>query len=450
MLVQDIIERIKSLVTYFAFSSWGYKGSFTLGLLDPLTAIIISFAFMILLLYKRVNLGIVLNVTALLVALLALDWVQIPAVIYTTTDPHTFDGVLAISVVIATFSIMLLSQLYKETGMINELSESMGKIVDNPKAVLSVLPAVIGFLPVSGGALMSAPIVDIEAEKLKLTQDRKAYVNLWFRHTIFPVYPISQPLVVTAAMTGVAMPLIIMRQIPVVVVMVVIGWIIGFWKVSKWKSENKPLTENSKMSYSKAFVKAFSPILAAITCAIVLDMFGAGFRLSQQGFDVLIATLAGVLALLVVSRTNFSVFAKPFRSWGIYGITLAAYGAFLLRETMDAAGIRNIFAPLISSGGIDLILLLIIAPAVFGLLTGSPQGGIAISVAILSGLIVFTPEVAAMIYISAYLGYTIAPTHLCLTFTASYFKCSLGKMYKYVIPSFIVTFMTALLIFFLF
>jgi len=103
----------------------------------------------------------------------------------------------------------------------------------------------------------------------------------------------------------------------------------------------------------------------------------------------------------------------------------------------------------VTSGGIDIVLLLIIAPAVFGLLTGSPQGGIAISVAILSGLIAFTPKVAAMIYMSAYLGYTIAPTHLCFTFTASYFKCSLEKIYKYVIPSFLVTFATALLLYFL-
>lgn len=117
---------------------------------------------------------------------------------------------------------------------------------------------------------------------------------------------------------------------------------------------------------------------------------------------------------------------------------------------MDAAGIRNIFAPLVTSGGIDIALLLIIAPAVFGLLTGSPQGGIAISVVILNGLIAFSPKVAAMIYISTYLGYTIAPTHLCFTFTASYFKCSLERMYRYVIPSFVVTFATALLVFFLF
>jgi uncharacterized membrane protein len=94
-------------------------------------------------------------------------------------------------------------------------------------------------------------------------------------------------------MTGVAMPLIILRQIPVVVVMVIVGWIVGFWKVANVKDYGKALTKDRKASYSKAFVKAFSPILAAIACATVLNVVGAGFHLSQQGFDVLIATLVG-------------------------------------------------------------------------------------------------------------------------------------------------------------
>jgi hypothetical protein len=56
--------------------------------------------------------------------------------------------------------------------------------------------------------------------------------------------------------------------------------------------------------------------------------------------------------------------------------------------------------------------------------------------------------VAALIYISAYLGYTVAPTHLCFAFTADYFKCSMGKIYRYVAPSFIAAFAAALLVYF--
>jgi integral membrane protein (TIGR00529 family) len=419
-----------------------------LGFLEPLPAIIVSFCFLGALLYKRVNLGITLNATALLLALLAVDWQEIPAAIFTTTDYQTSDGRLAISVVLATFGIMLLSQLYRETGFINRLSESLSKIIKNPKAVLSVLPAVIGFLPVAGGALMSAPLVESEAEKLKLKPEKKAYVNLWFRHTVFPVYPVSQILIIAAALTGITVPVLIARQIPVVLVMIIVGYIIGFWKVSNPKNNDNSKTSENTNSCLKTFLIAFSPILATIIVAVCVE--SVSFDLSQQGFDVLIATIAGIIVLATISKLSFQVFAKPFKTWGIYGITFAAYGAFLLRSVMKAAGISALFKTFVANGSLDVIVLLTVIPAILGFLTGSPTGGISISVPIISGILSsFTPKTAALLYMSVYLGYIVAPTHLCFTFTANYFKCPLTKVYKYVLPSFILTFTAALLVYFL-
>jgi hypothetical protein len=420
-----------------------------LGFVDPLAAIIASFCFLGIMLYKRVNLGITLNATALLLALLALEWQKIPKIVYATVDYSTYEGQLAIATILATFGIMLLSQLYKETGVINRLSESLSRIIKNPKIMSSVLPAVIGFLPVAGGALMSAPLVDSEAEKLKLKNEKKAYVNLWFRHTIFPVYPLSQVLIITAALTETTVPSIIVRQIPVVIVMIIVGYITGFWKVSNTKSEKNPEKVNGLNSDFKTFSVAFSPILMTIVAVVALDL--VVFGLSKQGFDVLIATFAGLAVLIIIAKPSLQIFAKPFKSLGIYGITFASYGAFFLRNTMVAAGISEIFKPLVVNGSVDIILLLTVVPAALGFLTGSPSGGIAISVSILAGtLTFFSPKTAALIYISTYLGYTIAPTHLCFQFTADYFKCSLGKVYKYLIPSFLISFTTALLIYSMF
>jgi hypothetical protein len=414
-----------------------------LGFVDPTISIIIALGFLVVLLYKRVNLGIILNATSLLLALLAVDWIRIPAIIYETSVDS-----LTISVVLATFGIMLLSQLYKETGIVNNLSESIGRLIRNPKIVLSLLPAAIGLLPVAGGALMSAPLVDLEADKLNLRPNRKAYINLWFRHTVFPVYPLSPPIITTALLTGVAIPLIILREIPVAIVMIIVGYIIGFWRVPNVKNKEGTNKKDNPSSDFKHFLIAFSPILATIIVAISLDSVSPG--LSKLGFDVVIAVLLGLVVMIAISRPSFAVFARPFKSWGIYGITLAAFGAFLLRKTMETPEISQVFATLVTNGSVNNILLLTAVPAVLGLLTGSPAGGVAISIPILSGIFAFTPKVAALIYISAYLGYTIAPTHLCFTFTANYFKCPLGKIYKYVIPSFLITFPMALLVYFLF
>lgn len=416
-----------------------------MGFVAPAVGIVAALGFLVVLLYKRANLGIVLNATALFLGVLAVDWIEIPRTIYQTSiDP------LTISVVLATFGIMLLSQLYKETGLINRLGESVGRLINNPKIVLGVLPAVIGLLPVAGGALMSAPLVDIEAEKLKLKPDRKAYVNLWFRHTIFPVYPLSPPTITAALLTGVAVPLIILRQIPVVIVMIIAGYIIGFWKVSGFRNREKTSEKNRPSSDLKDFLVSFSPILTTIIVTMALDLIDPD--LSQHGFDVVIAVFIGLIILAYISKLKLAVFKMPFKTWGIYGITFAAYGAFLLRNMMDKAGISSIFSSFVVNGSINIILLLTIAPAILGVLTGSPAGAVAVSVSILSGIFAlpFAPKVAALAYISAYLGYTIAPTHLCFTFTADYFKCSLGRIYKYVIPSFLVTFLTAILVYFLF
>jgi len=401
-----------------------------LGFVNPLTALIVSFCFLGVMIYKRVNLGITLNAAALLLALLVLDLPEIGNVIYETTISP-----LTISLVVATFGIMLLSLLYKETKVIDVLSESLSKMVNNSKLIVSMLPAVIGLLPVGGGALMSAPLVEAETEKLGLKEDKKTYVNLWFRHTIFPVYPISQFLILTAMLTGLTVTSLILRQIPVVISMVAVGYLVGLWKSTKTKEEEN--VKANRGSELKRFGITFSPILATIIAVVIFSI------------DVSIAAFIGVAVLLIIAKPNFTTFIKPFKNRTIWGITLAAYGAFLLRNMAEAIGISQIFGSFVTNGNIDVLLLLTVIPAFLGAITGSPSGGIAISVSILTGIVSFTPKSASLLYISSYLGYVVAPTHLCLVLTAEYFKCSLGKLYKYLIPSLIVSFATGILVYLL-
>ena len=401
-----------------------------MGFVDPLTAIIISFCFLGVMIYKRVNLGITLNAAALLLALLALDLPQIGEVIFkTTTSP------LTISLVAASFAIMLLSLLYNETKVIDVLSESLSRIVNNSKLIVSMLPAVIGLLPVGGGALMSAPLVEAETEKLGLKEDKKTYVNLWFRHTIFPVYPISQVLILTAWFTEVTLASLILRQIPVVISMVIVGYFIGLWKTPKIKEKENIKTNRS--SELKRLGITFSPILATIIAVI------------NFGVDVSIAAFIGVAVLLIIARPDLKTFTKPLKNWSLWGITIAAYGAFLLRNVAETIGISQVFGSLMANGSVDVLLLLLLIPSFISAITGSPFSGITISVSILTGIVSFTAKSASLLYISSYLGYVVAPTHLCLILTAEYFKCSLGKLYKLLIPSLIVSFAAAIIVYLL-
>ncbi len=77
------------------------------------------------------------------------------------------------------------------------------------------------------------------------------------------------------------------------------------------------------------------------------------------------------------------------------------------------------------------------------LVSGSSIVGVTSSIPLLAGLKTFSLGDASLIYLSAFLFYVASPVHLCLVFSVQYFKESLFKVYKYLIPAIILTFLIA-------
>jgi len=394
---------------------------------NPLLVFAVSIALFVVLMYRRVGLGVSLTVAAFLMSLLSLGISGTGTVLLETCiDPVT------LTLVFASFFIMFLSQLYKETGLVNVLTRSLGGFIKNSKVTVSLLPAVIGLLPVAGGALMSAPMVEAEADKLGLDASKKTYINIWFRHAILPVYPISQFLILTAALTETSIDSLIARQALVVTVMIIIGYFIGLRKTQVAKTDNTEAEANPKANL-KGLLHSFLPIIITIILAAALNV------------NIAIATLAGVITILIITKTKLTAFQKILKNKAIWEVTLAAFGALLLRNVTLASGASEILGSALANMNLSGIIVLSIVPAVLGFLLGSPSGAVALSVPILAETVTFIPKNASLLYISAYLGYLSAPTHLCLVFTAQYFKTSISKSYKYLIPSIIVSIIAALI-----
>ena len=398
-----------------------------MSLFNPLLVFAVSIALFVVLLYRRVGLGVSLTLTAFLMSFLSLGISETGTVlIETCIDPVT------LTLVFASFFVMLLSLLYKETGLVNVLTRSLGGFIKNPKVTVSLLPAVIGLMPVAGGALMSAPMVEVEADKLGLDESKKTYVNIWFRHAILPIYPISQFLILTAVLTETTIAALIARQALVVIVMITIGYFIGLRKTENLKNDDSEKPSNSKTNL-KRLLYSFSPIIITVLLTAALNV------------NIAIATLVGVITILVITRTKVTVFQKILKNRVLWEVTLAAFGALLLRNVTLASGASEILGNTLANMNLDGIILLSVVPAILGFLIGSPSGAIALSVPILTETVTFIPKTASLLYISAYLGYLIAPTHLCLAFTAQYFKSPIIKSYKYLIPSTIVSIIAALI-----
>ena len=348
----------------------------------------------------------------------------------TCTDQTT------LSLVFASFFIILMSILYKETGLVDDLTRSLGGFIKNSKVIVSVLPAVIGLMPVAGGALMSAPMVDAEADKLGLDKAKKTFVNIWFRHVIIPVYPVTQFIILTAALTQTSIDSLIIRQVLVVIVMIAAGYFIGLRKTKKQKTDNTKTETNTKADL-KLLLISFLPIIITVVLSTALNI------------DIAIATLAGVIAILAITKTKKSVFQQTLKNRAVWEVTLAAFGALLLKNVTVASGASEIIGSALANTNMDPIILLSIVPAALAFLIGSTPGAIALSVPILTQTVAFVPKTASLLYISSYMGYMIAPTHLCLVFTAQYFKSSMNRSFKYLIPATAVSMVAALITYFI-
>ena len=128
---------------------------------------------------------------------------------------------------------------------------------------------------------------------------------------------------------------------------------------------------------------------------------------------------------------------------------MAAFAAMLLKNVTVASGASKIIGTTLANTNMPAIMLLSFVPAALGFLMGSPSAAVALSVPILAETVVFIPETAGLLFISAYLGYMIAPTHLCLVFTAQYFKSSINRSFKYLITATVISMVAALITYFI-
>ncbi|MEM1618907.1 MAG: DUF401 family protein [Desulfurococcaceae archaeon] len=88
---------------------------------------------------------------------------------FTSTLLSTAHSTATFDLVLVVFMIAILVNLYNTTGFISKLGKEIVKLLEKPKLVASVVPAVMGLLPVPGGALMSAPVVYTVGDKLGLS-----------------------------------------------------------------------------------------------------------------------------------------------------------------------------------------------------------------------------------------------------------------------------------------
>ena len=220
----------------------------------PLLGLILAFLTIFILVLRKVHISIALVLGSALLAVLVLPVDRLSSVIIeVVTARVTLELVATLS------TITFLNYAYQQTGRAQHLAESLGKLIP-PRGMLVAVPALFGVLPVSGGALFSAPFIDAEGGKLGYDTPRRAFLNLWFRHVPHLIYPLETALVVTAYQTGIQLSTLILYQLPVFIT----GMIVGVFVALRGTNRAEPYVMQVEWRYIRAFLLAFAPILVTV------------------------------------------------------------------------------------------------------------------------------------------------------------------------------------------
>jgi len=400
----------------------------------------VSIVVLLTLVRLRVSVGIALIVEGVLIIVLMNPLLLPNVFLQTLMNERT------VSLVLASFSISILVELYSLTRMINGLSEGLLGYVRRPTLIIAIVPAIMGLLPIAGGALMSAPVVASVGSAIGLGTTLMAFLNVWFRHTIFLIYPMSQVLITAAVLTGHSVIELAMYQVPIMVLMMLTGLYVT-------RRNGKPISKSGSLVFRESSLKDvvtfLSPILGSIVVALiarqVLDTLGY-----YSDYSVAVGGFFGVALITYLSfkkseeHVSLIKFFTALRSDRVMNMVLSSFGAMLIYYAMINTGISSSIGVIISGSKFPVVITEILLPSVMSLISGSPIVGVTSSVPLLASLKTFSLGDASLIYLSAFLSYVASPVHLCLVFTVQYFKENLFKVYKYLIPAIVLTFAIAI------
>ena len=184
--------------------------------------VLTAFAVIVTLRLRNVDFSMSILTGSLIIALTSVD----PIRVLTEASQKTLTDYDTLNLTVAVALISMLGYSLKETGMMTDLIEGLRWLLP-ARFFLAAIPAMFGLLTMPGGALMSAPFNESEGDRLGLSLEQKTYVNVWFRHLWYWVSPLSPILILTASMAGFTLTEYLYAQLPILAVVLVIGFVVG-------------------------------------------------------------------------------------------------------------------------------------------------------------------------------------------------------------------------------
>jgi integral membrane protein (TIGR00529 family) len=383
--------------------------------------IIIVFIIIIILLKKRWNLGLVMALSSVILAALYMLKPQdfLAALLSAFTSKTT------ITLIIALTLIRIFENIMRTKNIMKNMMDSFRGIVTDRRILMASMPALIGLLPSMGGALFSAPMVDETSRGIKITPEKKAFINYVFRHPWEFISPLYPGLILASAITMISLRDLILFNLPYAFCLISGGIVWGLRGIVVQKQGFKRIPANGLLS--------FIPLLLILVAVIL-------FRL-----DLSISIAIVIIGLFIFLRYSLKDMIQTLREGFSVEIVIIILGVMSFKAVMDTSGAVENISAFVSQSGVPVLAVFFIIPFLTGLLTGLTVGFVGSTFPIIAGLD-NAQDISAIsfAFASGYVGVLLSPVHLCLVLTREYFKADMADIYKMLIRTCIVILLAAL------
>jgi hypothetical protein len=354
----------------------------------------------------------------------------------------TFDSLVdlqTISLILIVGIILLMSQLMKESGHLDRIVTTFSALSRDPRVAGSVMPALIGLLPMPGGALFSAPMVDTALCRNEMSGEEKTAVNYWFRHIWEYWWPLYPGVVLAVALLKVEAWRFMAIMIPMTLVSVFAGAFFILRPLGQTPGRRGGAFSSRDI---RGFLWEIMPIL--IVVGVILALGGLTGLLKMMGIHIKIpgsvSILPGLAAATVwicfVNRIKMKKVFHAATSKGLLPMLILVASIMVFKGIMnDSEAVIQIRNELMTYG-IPIIIVILLMPFLSGLITGIAIGFVGTSFPLIIPMFPTTDlftylSWAALAYTFGYMGMMLSPVHLCFLVTKDYFKASLARSYKY-------------------
>jgi integral membrane protein (TIGR00529 family) len=384
------------------------------------------FAGIVLLLSRKWNLGLVLLLASVATGLLFAH--PIPEIVrdvfLTTVD------LLTLRLALVVVMIMVLGELLRQTAGLKGMVEALQALVPNGRIVIAALPALVGFLPMVGGAMFSAPMVDEVGDRLGADSERKTFVNYWFRHIWEPIFPIYPSMLVAAALLGLTTTQLAMAAWPLAVAAVIGGLLFGLLGLPRRGAhdpEPPPRAQSLRVLATSTW-----PVVLVIVLSLTLPV--------DERISLILSLLVTITLMMVTWRIPLRDLGTILHKRVPWKTVMVIFGALIFRTVLEESGAVLAVSDALTSLHIPLAVVAFGVPFVAGLLTGLMAAGFSIGFPVILPLVVadggtIAPAWAAWLLAGGLLGTMFSPVHLCLALTRVYFKAEWGPIYRRIAPS---------------